>query len=385
MADCEDDNVAVTVSDVDCVAEPVGDLDSLLVADLLSDADSVPVLDDETDAVPVGVTVPNVLVRDIVTDSVTDWLDVKETVALFVALTEADDVNDTVSVPERDSLPEMLVDWLRVAELLTEMEALTLTVPEELSVTDIDVVVDPLRLTLPVADSLTVVVMVMLPLRVPDIVAEPEEDCDNEPERVLETVALVEALFVALTVLDTVPDCESVSDLVCVRVRDGTLSEADIDSELLIVPLLDAVSVLDGKLRVTEPDVTENDSRVTEMLSDAVRVPEAVAVAVPFDTELLVDTVIDPDDTDTDPRVVEVVTDSVVVAVPDLVNVPRDDVKLSEAVPDGVADGVADAVFTVVNECDPESVGVPRDTEMDSVSDMLPLIERLVVPVELAV
>ena len=235
------------------------------------------------------------------------------------------------------------------------------------------------------ADSLTVVVMVMLPLRVPDIVAEPEDDCDKEPERVLETVALVEALFVALTVLDTVPDCESVSDLVCVRVRDGTLSEADIDSELLIVPLLDAVSVLDGKLRVTEPDVTENDSRVTEMLSDAVRVPEAVAVAVPFDTELLVDTVIDPDDTDTDPRVVEVVTDSVVVAVPDLVNVPRDDVKLSEAVPDGVADGVADAVFTVVNECDPESVGVPRDTEMDSVSDMLPLIERLVVPVELAV
>ena len=81
------------------------------------------------------------------------------------------------------------------------------------------------------ADSLTVVVMVMLPLRVPDIVAEPEDDCDNEPERVLETVALVEALFVALTVLDTVPDCESVSDLVCVRVRDGTLSEADIDSE----------------------------------------------------------------------------------------------------------------------------------------------------------
>ena len=151
------------------------------------------------------------------------------------------------------------------------------------------------------------------------------------------------------------------------------------------MPLLDAVSVLDGKLRVTEPDVTENDSRVTEMLSDAVRVPEAVAVAVPFDTELLVDTVIDPDDTDTVPRVVEVVTDSVVVAVPDLVNVPRDDVKLSEAVPDGVADGVADAVFTVVNECDPESVGVPRDTEMDSVSDMLPLIERLVVPVELAV
>ena len=194
MADCEDDNVAVTVSDVDCVAEPVGDLDSLLVADLLSDADSVPVLDDETDAVPVGVTVPNVLVRDIVTDSVTDWLDVNETVALFVALTDADDVSDTVSVPERDSLPEMLVDWVRVAELLTEMEALTLTVPEELSVTDIDVVVDPLRLTLPVADSLTVVVMVILRERVPDVVEVLVNECDVVDDAVLDREELKEIL-----------------------------------------------------------------------------------------------------------------------------------------------------------------------------------------------